>query len=387
MMKPLILLVGPALSLSTALADWERQSIPLGTAIPTVATLDANADGNPDIMAAGGAKVFLLLGPNFDNPIEVLDTTDGRFLHSTAIDMDADGDLDYAVGRFASPWVDYRKAKEEGKDWDPPKGPDFTVGWLENTGDMENWPLHILDQEINGTHGTFAADVNGDGKPDLLANGIKGPHLKDALTWYEVPVGKTAEAANRNFVTKDQATGRSHYFDFADFNGDGKGEIVLTASGAGIIRVWSQAEDGAWTSETIFKKPGTTNAQIADLNGDGSLDMAVGTGHGKGVYWIEGPDWTEHVIDPDFGHAHALTIADFNQDGKQDVAVISYEDKLVRWYENKGNGEFAAHDIDTETGQEAYDLRATDLNGDNHPDLVAAGRGTENVAIYFFRPE
>lgn len=108
-------------------------------------------------------------------------------------------------------------------------------------------------------------------------------------------------------------------------------------------------------------------------------------GHGKGVFWFAGPAWTKHVIDADLATPHALAVGDFDGDGDLDVAVASYTAFTVRWYENDGRGGFTPHDIDVGHKQEAYDLKATDLDGDGRTDLILAGRETRNAVAYFNR--
>ena len=75
-------------------------------------------------------------------------------------------------------------------------------------------------------------------------------------------------------------------------------------------------------------------------------------------------------------------MGDFDGDGDLDVATASFGAKLVRWYQNDGKGSFTAHDIDTTNQQEAYDLKAVDMDADGRLDLILAGRETRNAVWY-----
>ena len=65
-----------------------------------------------------------------------------------------------------------------------------------------------------------------------------------------------------------------------------------------------------------------------------------------------------------------------------DVAAASFSERVVRWYENDGAGRFAIHDIDIDHDQQAYDLKATDLDADGRLDFLLAGRQSKNVVWY-----
>ena len=91
------------------------------------------------------------------------------------------------------------------------------------------------------------------------------------------------------------------------------------------------------------------------------------------------------MIDVDLATPHALAVGDFDGDGDLDVAVASYTAFIVRWYENDGRGGFTPHDIDVGHQQQAYDLKAADLDGDGRIDLILAGRETRNAVVYFNR--
>jgi hypothetical protein len=55
---------------------------------------------------------------------------------------------------------------------------------------------------------------------------------------------------------------------------------------------------------------------------------------------------------------------------------------VVRWYENNGKGSFLAHDIDGGNTQQAYDLKAADVDRDGRVDLILAGRESRNAVWY-----
>jgi len=371
-------------SMLSAEITWKKHDFRIGEPVQGITVADVNEDGRPDLLATGPGG-YLLLAPDFE-PQLIFDSDGQRFIHASTLDADGDGDLDFVLGSFHNPWGYHAKRLAEGKESEPPSGPAMTVVWLENTGDMTKWPVHVLEGESNQCHGTFVADLNGDGAEDVLANSVGGQVAwNDSLMWYPGPFAPGDEpGAKRQVASKGEAKGRSHYFDVADLDGDGTLEVLLTAPSAGELNLWRPGQDPTqpWEKETIFKRPGITQVAHADVDGDGTLDLFIGSGHGETIGWLKGPDWTEQVIDPDITHVHALTTGDFNSDGFPDVAGISYEQKQAFWYENDGKGNFTRHAIVPDAPQEAYDLRAVDMDGDDRLDLVVAGRGNRNVVWY-----
>ena len=62
------------------------------------------------------------------------------------------------------------------------------------------------------------------------------------------------------------------------------------------------------------------------------------------------------------------------------MAGLHQATKEVWWFENDGKGNFTKHLVAGD--QEAYDLRAFDMDQDGDFDLVIAGRASNNVAWY-----
>ena len=362
---------------------WERRSFPLPESIWSVAALDVNADGQRDLVAMGVTKVFALTAPEW-RPETLFDAKEGKMLYCVALDANGDGATDLAVGRYQIPWIEYRAAQTKGKTLAEPTGPDFSVAWIENPRRAgAKWPVHVVDRELNGIHGLHAADVNADGRTDVIADSISGPAFPNSLAWFDLAA---PGGPRREVVTPAGADGRPHYLDFADLDGDGRGDILLGDSGGGTFTWWKRGAAGEpWTKHRIAQEKGATNIKAGDVNGDGRIDVVGACGHGKGVFWFEGPTWTKHVIDADLATPHALAVGDFDGDGDLDVAVASYTAFIVRWYEDDGRGGFTPHDIDVGHKQQAYDLKAADLDGDGRIDLILAGRETRNAVVYFNR--
>ena len=362
---------------------WERKAFPLPESIWSVDAVDANADGHLDLIAMGPTKVFALIAPDWKQHL-LFDAKEPQMLYCVTLDADHDGDLDIAIGRYRVPWIEYQLARDAGKTADEPKGPDFSVAWIENTRRVgDSWPLHVIDRELNGIHGLWTGDVDGDGTKDLVADSIMGPLFPNSLVWFQTP-RRGESSFKRHVITKGGADGRPHYLDFADLNGDARGDVLLGDSGGGTFTWWEQGvgADQPWVKHTIAKEKGATNIKAADVNRDGAPDVVGSCGHGKGVFWFEGPVWKKHVIDADLRDPHALAVGDFDGDGDVDVAAASFGAKVVRWYQNDGTGSFTGHDIDTMNQQEAYDLKAADLDADGRLDLILAGRETRNAVWY-----
>ncbi len=375
---------GIVLAAQPTLLTWERHAWPLPESIWSVEAVDVNGDGRRDLIAMGVTKVFALVAPDWKEHV-LFDGKDGKMLYCVAVDADQDGDRDLVLGRYQIPWIEFREGRAKGRQLPEPKGPDFSVAWIENAGRVgAAWPLHVVDRELNGIHGLCLGDVNRDGRADVISNSISGPFFPNSLAWFDLSLRGPAV---RHVVTNAGADGRPHYLDFADMNGDGRGDILLGDSGGGTFTWWERgANDAApWTKHAIAREKGATNIKAADINRDGKPDVVGTAGHGKGVFWFEGPKWTKREIDPELATPHALAVGDFDGDGDADVAVASFTAFVVRWYENDGQGRFMAHDIDTGNRQQAYDLKTSDVDGDGRLDLILAGRESRNAVVYFNR--
>src|SRR5205807_4029926 len=99
-----------------------------------------------------------------------------------------------------------------------------------------------------------------------------------------------------------------------------------------------------------------------------------------------------HVLDEQLKWGHAVWCADLDGD-RSDELIIGVRDDLsmkpgerrgVRLYkalDDKGT-KWARHDVDP-GGVAVEDLTAADLNGDGRIDLIAVGRQTKNLRVYW----
>lgn len=366
-------------TLTKAEPQFERRAFAVPQAVWGVGAVDVNGDGKRDMLAAADTQAVAFIAPDWQ-PVVLHDFFAGRLLHATVHDGNRDGRLDFVVARMLSPWVEFRKAKAAGKSLPEPKGPDFTLAWIENTGRVgEAQPLHVLETDFSHIHGVAAGDVNGDGLADLVAGSLDGPEA-NSIALHLAKNDAPGFIGSR--ITRGGAKGRAHYLDIADVNADGRADVLLAASAGNTVNAWLQNADGTWKPQLIANEMGATHAKAADVDGDGVQDIIVSNGHGKGIFWFRGPHWEKHPVDADITEAHALDRADLDGDADIDIAAGSYGEKIVVWYENDGHGHFTRHAIDQGNEQESYDLKISDLDGDGRSDFLLAGRRSNNAVFY-----
>ena len=176
-----------------------------------------------------------------------------------------------------------------------------------------------------------------------------------------------------------------------DLDGDGNLDVIVACLGsfyptdgrAGSV-VWLRGSaNGTFTAIPLLEGVGrVAEVQAADFNGDGKLDLVVAvfgwrkTGE---ILYLENrtKDWSKpifepHVVDKRHGAMH-VPICDLNGDGKPDfVALISQEHETIVAFINEGGGRFRKETIYT-APHPAYGssgIQLVDLNGDGRLDVL-----------------
>lgn len=344
--------------------EFERTEFAMPMRCDMAVPADIDSDGDLDIIGVCRTKVMGVQMPE-GTVHELYNAEAGGIIHAVPVDMDQDGDLDVAVARFTNPHL-------RGDD---AEGPDFTVAWLENSGKIETWKLHIVDDQVHGSHGIAAGDLDGDGQPDLVTANVLGPNFPKSVSWWP---GSSGE---RKFIKEENAGGRPHYVEVADLNGDGKADVAL-GSGNG-WSVYLQGEtSGDWEHQEVGEARGGTNLAVGDFDGDGDLDLAGAVGHGTGVKWFANPGWEAQSIDETLSDVHSFSAGDLDQDGDTDLVGNSFQEKITRIYWNDGSGNFTPVNIDEGNEQESYGSMVVDLDEDGKLDILMGGRQSENVIWY-----
>jgi hypothetical protein len=200
---------------------------------------DVNSDGRPDIVGIDSTNqlyVYFNSGnPNLTTPIEVENFSDSV---SASADLNADGRADV----FSS---------------------NGDVG--RNTTDFQSMttPRYASDNAPSG----IVLDLVGDGKPDAASaqGGSITVHRNDST------------AGNINFTEVFAMSGDGTRPAVGDIDGDGKRDIVLLDTGFAVCLNRSVNQAISFTDATQFSVSGAVQHAVADFNGDGRADVAVGT--------------------------------------------------------------------------------------------------------------
>ncbi|MGY2050508.1 NF038122 family metalloprotease [Methylobacterium sp. JK268] len=249
------------------------------------------------------------------------------------------------------------------------------------------------------------ADVNGDGKADIVGFGNAGVYV--ALGNGDGTFGAETFAV-ANFGASNGWTSQDRYpRHLVDVNGDGKADIVgfgengvyvSLATGGGNFAAPTftpstfTPSGGGWTSDTTYHR------ELGDVNGDGKADIVgfgeagtyVALGNGDGTF---GP---ETLAVSNFGEGsgggwssqdrYPRHLADVNGDGKADI--VGFGDAGVYVSLATGGGNFAAPtfelgDFGATAGgwssDDSYRRVLGDVTGDGRADIV--GFGASNVLV------
>lgn len=157
------------------------------------------------------------------------------------------------------------------------------------------------------------------------------------------------------------------------------GEFMPVGKLAGKIFLLSEEEDGSFSKKLLMHNLGrVSDVQVADLNGNGHLDIAVsvfGGGDVGEIFWVEnqpGKPFKKHDL---LGLSGALNVTpvDLNGDGKMDlVSLISQEHETLVAFVNQGAGTFTRKTI-VSGGHPLFgstSLIVEDLDQDGDPDLI-----------------
>ncbi len=233
--------------------------------------------------------------------------------------------------------------------------------------------------------------------PFLIVASIRGEagdpgewHSPGALWCYELPTDPYAPDAWRA-RTLDDTLHINHGLTIADVDRDGREDVLISCT-EGLI--WYEPPDdpmtGTWGKWILSDRP-CSDTCAADLDGDGVNEiLAIEPWHGNSLVWYKATGdprtdpWERYLIDETLNRGHAIAAVDVDGDGALEV-ICGYngEGTSLHLYraENLAENRWRKETVDA-GGLGVGQMQVLDLNRNGRPDIVASGLSTGNVKWY-----
>jgi len=353
----------------------DQVKIGYGTAIA-----DMNGDKKPDIILCDARNIAWYENPSWKKHIIVENLTPRDHVCIAVRDIDGDGKAEIAAGAQWNPGETSDTAKSGAVFYLIPPA-DRTQKWT---------PVQLKHEPTTHRMRWFATPT---GKFDLVVLPLHGRGNKggkgDGVRTLAYHKPSDAEAKWSTTVIDDRMH-TSHNFEVAQWDKDAANEMLL--GGLEGVFLLNPAIRGGWTRQQISNNPTGEVRQGAGARGEKFI-AAIEPMHGNqlSIYTAaKGKKlWDRNVIDDSLDQGHALATGDFLGTGSDQIVVgwrgtrrTGKVGVKLFYPTNEQRTEWKSLLID-DNEMATEDIRVADLNADGKIDIVAAGRATHNLKIYF----
>ena len=344
-----------------------------------IAIGDVDGDGDDDVLLADKKQFVWYRNGDWARFVMVENLTERDNVCIAARDINGDGQVEVAVGAMWNPGetsdesqsgsVHYLVRPEDPtQSWTPvqlPHEPTVHRMWWVSMGDG-SFELVMLPLHGRGNQGGEGAGVR-------------------AIA-YTMP-----EGADDLWTTRiiDDRMHMTHNFDLLE---SAEGTDLYVAGKEGVRR--ASTRDGAWATSHAMPVTGLTHGagevRVGSLGGS-LFVTTIEPMHGTDLVVYTGQDYLRTVLDTTFAQGHALATGDLLGIGRDQIVAgwrnPNAEEKVgMRMYvpDDAAGSSWSMHVIDDNT-MAAEDLKVADLNADGKLDIIAAGRASNNLIIYWNR--
>lgn len=350
-----------------------------------LAVADFNGDGKPDIAVTDDYTQTLVVYLN-DGTGHFSPTPHTTTLHVSTIvglgalvagDVNEDGKQDLIVA--------------------PVAGLQYDIVLLGN-GDG----TFTQGETIAGSYGFRTAalvDINSDGHLDLISEG-------DGSSFYAT--GDGAGHFSQTSGSAAENTGIGAGLAYGDFFGMHHIDFVVADYLGNDLHAFGGNGDDTFRTPVTINVPGVfypDSLATADFNGDGKLDLAIGSadiallvfGNGDGTFQTASSQGVLLPLPNDFATSSSsnnptpptLATADMDANGTPDIVAADPTSNKLSVLLNDGTGRFPQQQPDFVAELAGFStVRLADVNGDGLPDIIVGNGATQNVFVYLsIRPK
>jgi len=351
-----------------------------------VTVADVNGDRKPDILLVDKNVVVWYENPSWSKHIIAEKLTELDHVCIAAMDLDGDGKCEVAVGAGWNPSDTLNSGAvfylippaDRSQRWEPVKLPHeptvHRMRWIRNSAgnfDLVMVPLH--------GRGNKPATGEGEGVKILAYHRPSNP--KDPWTTQVL----------------DHSLHKTHNFDPVQWDADPAQEL-LVAGMEGVFLLDRTSDGSRMTQLSGTESGGAGEVRLGRLRGGRRFFATVEPMHGTNLVVYREPDagsgqklWNRQVLDSSLVDGHAVACGDLAGAGSDQV-VVGWRAmgkpgaKVgIKLFTPREDGTSWSQTLVDDNTMACEDLCLADLDGDGKLDIIAAGRATKNVKIYWNR--